>query len=553
VKQKSPLIVSAAAIICVLSSCRTGITGITRLLKPTPAFVDYGFSRSADPEMYDDIQYNEWDIEKAASETERQPNKTATLMIYMNGSDLESETGAATADINELTRAGIDTHDLNIVIFTGGANRWENNAIPADECLISAVHDSKLERITSVGQHNMGDAGTLSAFIKYTFIAFPASRYSLIMWDHGGGTIAGYGDDENFQGGNLTLRELEFAFEKSGLTDNKLNLLGFDACLMASVEMSVIASKYAEYMAASEALEPEFGWDYGAVRLLGDNPDMPGDRFGAAIAEAFMSSAGFAYQDEMTISVIKLDEASNVMGALGKLAASMNDALSDSQTFNRIAEARTAMRSFGGGTPQSPDCDMVDILDLARKLSDQFPDETTGIKNALTRAVITNSVLSASRLGGLSCYYVYGDKTDDKIALGVYESLGMSSDYTQYLEAFAEKLYHSTYQRKAAEILTANVAGLRVKLYEAAQPESGKLYVADVQVNGTAADLVIYIEEGRTAGITLGYRRHDGWLIQKGYDELIAGDIVKIADTEIKITTGASDITVKAAKAARVI
>ena len=34
--------------------------------------------------------------------------------------------------------------------------------------------------------------------LNYGFDFFPADSYSLILWDHGGGPVLGYGVDENF-------------------------------------------------------------------------------------------------------------------------------------------------------------------------------------------------------------------------------------------------------------------------------------------------------------------------------------------------------------------
>jgi hypothetical protein len=65
--------------------------------------------------------------------------------------------------------------------------------------------------------------------------AFPADKYGLILWNHGGGSIAGYGYN------SLTLLELNMALEKTQAANTKLEFIGFDACLMANVETAAIA------------------------------------------------------------------------------------------------------------------------------------------------------------------------------------------------------------------------------------------------------------------------------------------------------------------------
>ena len=51
--------------------------------------------------------------------------KDATVMIYLSGCDLESVGGAANADILEMIRSGFDASRVNVLLLTGGAERWK--------------------------------------------------------------------------------------------------------------------------------------------------------------------------------------------------------------------------------------------------------------------------------------------------------------------------------------------------------------------------------------------------------------------------------------------
>jgi len=48
----------------------------------------------------------------------------------MNGEDLESDVGLATADLAQMLDSGLCSDNANVLILTGGANRWMNSAIP---------------------------------------------------------------------------------------------------------------------------------------------------------------------------------------------------------------------------------------------------------------------------------------------------------------------------------------------------------------------------------------------------------------------------------------
>ena len=106
----------------------------------------------------------------------------------------------------------------------------------------------------------MTDPATLADFIRYCKETFPADRYALIMWDHGGGSLAGYGYDELYGAkGAMTLDKFCDALNKAGC---RFDFIGFDACLMATVETAVAAEPYADYLIASEETEPGVGWYY---------------------------------------------------------------------------------------------------------------------------------------------------------------------------------------------------------------------------------------------------------------------------------------------------
>jgi len=497
---------------------------------------DYGFTRSVDPLSYTDLKYNEWDIESLKSKIQPQNLARLTVMIYMNGSDLESEYGAASDDLLEIEDACENMELMNVVIFTGGANRWLNGITPSDECAVSRVVDGNIEIIGTVGQCNMGDAGTLSAFIKFCGDIFPADRTALILWDHGGGTIAGYGDDEHFQDGNLTLRELELAFEKAQLRDSPLEVLGFDACLMATVETAVIASEYANYLVASESLEPEDGWDYSFLKTVSANPDITGDKFGKIVVNKYSDYYGFSLE-EYTLSVTNLNYSKSVMGALGVLAQAMLNYGNNYGDMETLADMRAEVRSFGDSAPGGAECDMVDIYSLANEVCKLFPAETDAVFGALGRAVEYHVSNTRTRTEGLSCYCIYNADSSSDDALHVYGSLNMSPEYTEFLYAFAGTVYSDEYYRIEPIYHSAEIGGAQVSMYRVAEPDSGTMFSCAAAVNGEAAEILFHTIDYDTT-VVLGYRKNDGWLIQKGYFPITENDTVLIGGNLAEILSG---------------
>ncbi len=396
---------------------------------------------------YSRVSFKPWDVNAASLKVGKQGKKPYTIMVYMNGSNLESESGAAVNDLIEMLEARIDSKNVNIVILTGGTKKWQNFDIPSAECSLLQIIDSDLYFIDTIGSLSIGDAGTLSSFIDFGINNFPADKYGLIMWDHGGGSIYGFGYDEKFKGDGLTLLEMNRAFHESVLGRNDINLefIGFDACLMASVEMASVASNYAKYMIASEDLEPGYGWNYYFLTELNKNPNIRGDNLGRSIVDTFMEFYD-GYDEDVTLSVIDLSEVDFVLGAMDSLMGEcVNDLNSGNRNFRLFSKRRASTKTFGNSNPRDNDYDMVDLGDMAEKLSDLYPGAASYMKMALERAVIYNKHNSyADDIHGLTGFYIYGEKTNATYAIQTYESLKMSEKYTKFQERFANEMTGET-------------------------------------------------------------------------------------------------------------
>ncbi len=514
------------AVCLVLSACsaRPRISVVAN--SPTAAVISHDFTRTTDTRAFDGLAYDEWSLNYKRAEKRPQ-----TLLIFMNGSDLESDTGAGTADLKELMRSGVDEAVVNVVIFTGGANRWHTKAAPSNECAVSILRGGKIARIAELGMRDMGNAGTLASFIKFGLECFPAERTSLILWDHGGGSIAGYGADENFNMSTLTLLELEYAFEKAGLAQNRLELLGFDACLMATVEMAVVASRYAKYLLASENLEPGGGWDYRTVSVLSSGAS--GEEFGIAMCNSYTHFYRNP-EEELTLSLIRTSKAEDVMGALGLLAEAAMKTFAGGD-FRQLQLNRRNTKSFGSGTPLDESCDMIDILDFTKSFEKSCPHEAELVRGALNSAVRYSVYCSDTELGGLSVYHIYSERGDIRRSLEVYKSLGMSESYTEYLTAFAEKLAVGDRESvPVREPLYTHLFGGRTAMYEVSATSEVTFYAVSAKINGELAELIVcrmngiseYEAAAGDADRLLGYRKRDGYLVQKGFDRLSREDEV---------------------------
>lgn len=100
-------------------------------------------------------------------------------MLYLNGSDLETEYGMATGDLIEIVRSAFNDENIHLLILTGGALQWQNPVVPNDTCVIYQATGGDLYSIVDIGQRSIGDAGTLTSFIDFCMTAFPATNTGL--------------------------------------------------------------------------------------------------------------------------------------------------------------------------------------------------------------------------------------------------------------------------------------------------------------------------------------------------------------------------------------
>jgi hypothetical protein len=209
-----------------------------------------------------------------------------TIMVYMCGTDLESRSGMATNDLNEMLAADI-SKNVNLIVYTGGCAGWKNSKVSSRYNQIWQITSGSFRCLDkNAGTGSMTDPATLVSFIKWTKKNFPANRNDLIFWDHGGGSISGFGyDEKDRRSGSMNLAGIDSALTKSGV---KFDFIGFDACLMATAETALMAADHGDYLIGSEETEPGIGWYYtNWLTALSENTSMSTLDIGKQIADDF--------------------------------------------------------------------------------------------------------------------------------------------------------------------------------------------------------------------------------------------------------------------------
>ena len=220
------------------------------------------YDESSVGEMSSDAATSSDDRDK--SDTDQYDNDSWAVYWYLCGSDLESENGAATADLMEMLEVELP-ENVSVVIQTGGASSWDNDTVSPNVIGRYLYDVNGFQQIDEQPQANMGEAQTLADFLSFCESNFPAEHKVMIFWNHGGGSVSGAAFDENYDNDSLTLDEMYSAFSLVyDLIDGEtpFEVVGFDTCLMATIDTAYAFSDIAKYLVASEELEPGCGWNY---------------------------------------------------------------------------------------------------------------------------------------------------------------------------------------------------------------------------------------------------------------------------------------------------
>ena len=354
-----------------------------------------------------------------------------TIMVYLCGTDLESRSKMATSDLLEMLDADI-SEDINLIVYTGGCNRWQNNVLSSRTNQIWKVEDDGLLPLDeNVGNKAMTDPDTLSYFIRWCAKNYPASRTALIFWDHGGGSVSGFGYDEKFaSSGSMDLAEIDQALTEGGV---KFDFVGFDACLMATTETALMLSKHADYLIASEETEPGIGWYYTDwLTKLSRNTSLSTLEIGREIIDDFVDTcAAKCPGQSTTLSIVDLAEAElTIPGALGEFSSSTCDLIRNEE-YAQVSNARSGSREFGS----SSRIDQVDLVHLAKNMGTA---EGEALAEALLGAVKYNRTSSnMTNSYGLSIYFPFRKASLVDDAVDTYEQIGMDEDYLRCIQSFA--------------------------------------------------------------------------------------------------------------------
>lgn len=367
-------------------------------------------------------------------------------------------------DMNEM-EAGINPETTNVLVLfdgepTGDSAVYEIKKDPAGKnTKFVSVPNYNVPFIPANHEINSGDPKVMQAFGEWAVKNYPAEHYMMSVWDHGSGIFRkgqyqstqffykGFGWDDN--GSHMNTSDLSTVMPAlAKAAGQPFDILGFDACLMAHVELGYQVKDSVNYLVASEELEPGAGWDY-AGWLSG----VTSGSNGVQVASGLVDSYARSYQNggsqnpnnrpqNITLSASDLKSMkSNLVPAINKFAAALTAALPTDKAA--LSQVRMSTQSF-----YNADCaDLGDFVKrvLSSNASAPVKAAATEVQQALASTVVRevhtgkSNYAGVANASGLVVYFPnagtsYNPKYDDKNAIAF-----ANESWKDFLKAFVKK------------------------------------------------------------------------------------------------------------------
>jgi len=375
-----------------------------------PGYVDDGFGNCIkDPDV------NEW-----------------TVAVFLNAdNNLESY---GWTDIDEMETAG-STPYVNIVTL------FDRYTGPGE---ILYIKPGEYEVIEDWGETDMADWTTLRDFGIWMVDNYPARHYAFIIWNHGSGWRApeihplmkGFSNDSHGSTGEIRISNGEYASAMQGIVDHlgrKLDIIGFDACLMGMWEVAEASAPFADYFIGSSENIPVDGWAYhGFLPELIIDHTMTAENLSVEIIDSYYNES----TNDSTLSVTDLSTIDDLETAMSAFA---DELMAYSDHYAKVETIRDATQKFSHYDSYR------DIQDFAQRIADTsdisqgLEDAANALVSQLAESIVYNRAHSSHPgANGLSIYLPSYGSSVDSMYTGSGAVWSQATTWDEFLYDFTE-------------------------------------------------------------------------------------------------------------------
>ncbi len=414
-----------------------------------------------------------------------------TLLIYLDGdNNLEQP---SLWDMNEMEAAGNSDRVNVLVQLDRIPGEADSEGDWTDTRRYEIVGDNDLYQITSpvvmeMGEVNMGDPDELADFLIWGIDNYPANHYALVIWNHGSGWLGIAFDDSTPDGDGLTLPDLDAALLQALTETNldKLDIIGFDACLMGQVDVYQGMAAYADYSVGSEELVPGYGWDYEAIlRNLYADSSMDGGRWAEYMVSDYINYyTKINPDDQVTMSAVDLNQFSQLSTSMEILATALQ--ANPAAVVSAVGDARGGAEGYALVYPEDAEYyAAIDLWHFASILAQRSTDTAVTAAAQNVMQAIDSVVIAADHGSGFDQAHgvsVYFPRTSDFFFSDRY----LNETPLPYWNNFLSSYYDGG---------LVNIAPAELQIVDVLSDQGGvqnPIYM-DMQINGNDIENVLLV------------------------------------------------------------
>ncbi|RLD62441.1 MAG: hypothetical protein DRJ01_06145, partial [Bacteroidetes bacterium] len=355
---------------------------------------------------------------------------TYMLYLYEDGTGLD---GAE--DINEWEVNGSVDGYVNYILLYDSDNDSKDGIYYVEKdpngdnsTIVSQIVSDELGK-----NPNMNDWHTLRDFMIWTKEHYPAHHYGLTVWDHGSGIFKSQQTKDIAKGcvGDMKLWEMDNALnEFTSSIGRKIDVVGFDVCLLGQIETVYQLKEYTDYVIASEKTEPGDGWDYeNGFTELNSNPNLSASQLATNIVDAYITS----YSSDVT------QAATSTSALESDLIPAVN--VFSTQLINNLYEYKTQIKSARDNAWNSSyNTTHKDLGDFALNIKNTaslpqgLKDAAQDVLNAISTAVIAEGHIGNAGATGLKVWMTeYFDSEGSSKSLYMDSLIFSQTNWDEYL------------------------------------------------------------------------------------------------------------------------
>ncbi len=349
----------------------------------------------------------------------------------------DNNLNSSAEDNLESLRKGSLYSDIDIIVQL---DRWE--FVDTPETIRYYIKKGDIREIKRLGETNTGNPIILKNFIEESVKAYPSEKLIVIIWSHGTGV-----DDLNIYSQNRehyfihkeNIEKIAISFDESArdFLDNielqkaldvnlPIDIIGFDACLMGMFEIAYQLRNRADYMVASQFVEPISGWDYSHIL-----EDLDINRESAIIAKELVKFYGDYYRDkpfDTTQSAYNLKVIDEVAESLDLFAKTLLEKLNNRKD---LKYSLLNSQLFNRG-------DYIDLIDFIKKVQFRVQIEPLKLYSKRLLEKLEKFIIANYNMGyrvrdanGVSLYFPL--KEPFKETFEMYEKLDFSKNYPNWI------------------------------------------------------------------------------------------------------------------------